>query len=167
MGDSVYTVGDRLKHAMAARRITATELAKKLGVSKSSVSNWMAGKGIGTPNLRELSKVLEVDYWWLATGVHERDAPVALATGWPTPVPAVAEAHAAYAVIEDGPEDITQNAAHSNAQVIDDALFCEIYKRLLPSQREELVKKAKELDLSNKLTLATLLRTYGEKLNGQ
>ena len=62
----IATTSDRLRKAMELRNMTQAELAKKTGIDKSSISNYL--KGTYEPkqlSVYKLSKALNVDEMWL------------------------------------------------------------------------------------------------------
>lgn len=61
------TVGGRIAYARAARGLTMEQLAGKVGVSKSAISQWEGGRieTMKAHHLLKLAKVLEVSPKWL------------------------------------------------------------------------------------------------------
>lgn len=58
---------DRLKEAMAIRKVKQTELSEKTGINKPSISCYLAGKYEPKQTaLYKIGKVLEVSEMWLA-----------------------------------------------------------------------------------------------------
>lgn len=64
------SIGDRVRQARQAAGFTQPELAKKVGVSKASVSFWETGetKNLAGRHLYSLANVLNVAPEWLITG---------------------------------------------------------------------------------------------------
>ena len=64
----------RFVEAMEAKSMTQGEIAKKLGTSKSLVSNWANNKTVpALKNCKKLSKLLSVSIEYLLTGIEEFD----------------------------------------------------------------------------------------------
>ena len=62
-------IGHRIKEAREGKRISQGELARRLGVSQPSISDWENGKTEpSVENMRALAVELEVWFEWLATG---------------------------------------------------------------------------------------------------
>lgn len=65
----IETLGKRLREKRLERRLTQSEVAKKVGVKRSAVSQWEADdtqpKG---KNLTILCQILDCDINWLQTG---------------------------------------------------------------------------------------------------
>lgn len=71
----------RLQKAIAAKKITASELSRLSGVGKSDISNYVNGKYLAKQEkVLALARALDVDPGWLMTGeepVHkERKMPI-------------------------------------------------------------------------------------------
>lgn len=66
---------DRLRKALIAKRINASELSRLSGIGKSDISNYLNGKYLAKQNkVYLLAKALDVDPGWLITGVEpEKD----------------------------------------------------------------------------------------------
>lgn len=62
------SVSRRLQVAMQARNITATKLAYALGISKSSVSDWLKGGGLNIQNAAAMALELNLSLDWLLLG---------------------------------------------------------------------------------------------------
>jgi transcriptional regulator with XRE-family HTH domain len=59
-------VSDRIGQSLVEQGVSATELAKRLGVSRSLVSHWVAGRRDPSAEvLRRIAEVLHVDSGWL------------------------------------------------------------------------------------------------------
>lgn len=59
----------RLQKALAAKRITASELSRLSGVGKADISNYLNGKYLAKQDkVFLLAKALDVDPGWLLTG---------------------------------------------------------------------------------------------------
>lgn len=60
---------ERLEEAMQIRKISASKLAEKSGLSKSSISRYLSGDySAGRKNIFLLAKALNVDEGWLMGG---------------------------------------------------------------------------------------------------
>lgn len=67
-------IGPRIKGSREQRRLSQGELARRVGVSQPTVSDWENGKTEPTvDNMRSLAVELEVCFEWLATGRGPRD----------------------------------------------------------------------------------------------
>ena len=69
----------RIRTARMRARMSQTELAELLGVSRSAVGNWESAKGRVSPSserLSELALATGVSYEWLATGRGTLLAPI-------------------------------------------------------------------------------------------
>lgn len=65
----VETFGKRLKEKRLERRITQAEVAKKIGVKRSAVSQWEADETLPRgKNLTLLCQVLSCDINWIQNG---------------------------------------------------------------------------------------------------
>lgn len=64
------SISERLKFALNLRGVTAAELARRLNVSKASVSLWLSAttKDLAATNALNAAKVLDVDPYWLVFG---------------------------------------------------------------------------------------------------
>lgn len=69
------TIGQRLRIARKKRGVTQPELAKKVGVTKSSVSQWETGltKNMDSGNLLGICRSLKIRPEWLQYGKGEMD----------------------------------------------------------------------------------------------
>lgn len=68
------TLGDRLKAARKAAKLTQTELAEKAGLRwQSLVANVETGGQDGTTHIAKFAKVLGVSPLWLETGAGPRE----------------------------------------------------------------------------------------------
>lgn len=67
------TISQRLQKAMREREITATNLAYTLGVSKSSVSDWLKGGGLTLNNVASIAVELNLSLDWLLLGKGSMD----------------------------------------------------------------------------------------------
>lgn len=57
---------ERLKLALLKRGMRPTDLAQKLDVSRSSISQYTTGARVPSPALcQRIAEALNVDYWWL------------------------------------------------------------------------------------------------------
>lgn len=68
------TIGDRIKKQRKSLDLTQEELGTKIGVTKSSVSQWESGmtKSLTGKNLTGLAEALGVTEKWLVTGKGEK-----------------------------------------------------------------------------------------------
>lgn len=71
------TIGQRLKQVRKERGLTQVELAARVGMKQSTLSDLELGKSAGTTNLAVVASVLGVNALWLETGRGERVAVVA------------------------------------------------------------------------------------------
>ena len=65
---SIVSISDRIAQRARELGLKQTDIAKKTGASKASVSNWFSGKDSPTRFVIELSKVLKCDPEWLLDG---------------------------------------------------------------------------------------------------
>lgn len=64
--EKLRVFSERLRTRMARLSLQANEVAEKLGVEPSAVSNWMAGKNLAKgENMRKLTGLLECSATWL------------------------------------------------------------------------------------------------------
>ncbi|MBE6746817.1 MAG: helix-turn-helix transcriptional regulator [Ruminococcaceae bacterium] len=57
----VYDIGDKIKNLRERNNMTQTEMAKKLGITRSSVNGWEMGiSAPSTQSIVELSKLFDV-----------------------------------------------------------------------------------------------------------
>lgn len=68
------TIGTRLKQARKAAQLTQVELAKRVGLNQSTLSDLEIGKSVGSTSLAALAHALGVNALWLETGRGEREA---------------------------------------------------------------------------------------------
>lgn len=109
-------IGTRIRSAREAITLNQTDLAKRLGVSQPTVSDWENGRTEPTvDNLRVLAVELEVYFEWLATGRGQREFKAGVAQG-------VAE----YRVKKEQPAD--------------EAALIGIYKKLSVPRRDALLE---------------------------
>jgi len=65
-------LADRIAKARKSRKLSQTQLATVLGVSRGACGQWEAGfSPPSSKRLADLARVLEVPYEWLATGRGE------------------------------------------------------------------------------------------------
>ena len=65
------SIADRLGHAMAANRINASELARRVGVSRQVISQYRSGKSVPrVPTIRRICQELNIDVDWFL-GLNE------------------------------------------------------------------------------------------------
>lgn len=76
------TVGGRISYARAARGLTQEQLAAKVGVTKSAISQWERGgiEKLTAANMLKLAKTLEASAEWLWYGKdeHGKDIPMGM-----------------------------------------------------------------------------------------
>lgn len=82
------TLAERLRYAMEVlptRKIKGVEVARAVGVTPPSVSDWLSGKSksMEGENLIRVSKFLKVDSTWLATGKGSPE--IVAGTNFPVP----------------------------------------------------------------------------------
>lgn len=112
---SVMKIGHRIKESRELRRLSQGELARRVGVSQPTVSEWENGKTEPTvDNMRALAVELHVCFEWLATGRGRRDYR-----------PGAAEPPAEYRVPPEPPADEQQLQA--------------LYRKLSPARRQALL----------------------------
>lgn len=72
------TVGGRIAYARAARGLTQDQLAGKVGVTKSAISQWEGGRieSMKAHHLLKLAKVLEVSPKWLWEWKDDQGEPI-------------------------------------------------------------------------------------------
>src|SRR5690349_17191257 len=72
------TVGGRIQSARVARGLTMDQLATKVGVTKSSISQWESGKisNLTADNLLKLSNILQVSARWIWLGKDQHGNPL-------------------------------------------------------------------------------------------
>lgn len=64
--DNLYIIKDRLNEAMQKRGITASELSKRTGLNKSSVSRYLTGENIPRSlAIGKMAKALRVNPAWV------------------------------------------------------------------------------------------------------
>lgn len=60
---------DRLDEAIKIRKINASQLSEKTGISRSSISRYLSGNySAGQTNTYKIASALNVDYGWLMGG---------------------------------------------------------------------------------------------------
>jgi len=67
--------GERLKNVIKSSSITQKELAEKIGVSKTSINNYVNGRIPDVAILYSLSSFLGVTIEWLLTGKELKETP--------------------------------------------------------------------------------------------
>lgn len=74
MTSLLTSLGHRIQSSRKAARMTQQELGDRVGVGKSSVSQWESGfvKELSGTNLVKTAQALGVDPIWLATGKGEK-----------------------------------------------------------------------------------------------
>lgn len=76
------TLADRLKHARLRADVSQTELAKRAGVSQTTIAAMETGRSIGSRHIVAISKALGVDPEWLAVGpALTHDSPIRVGSG--------------------------------------------------------------------------------------
>lgn len=66
--DSMTSLGQNLRTARKAAKLTQTQLAKRAGVSCTTVSDIERGRNQSSKDLYELAQALKVSVEWLMTG---------------------------------------------------------------------------------------------------
>ncbi|WP_205191562.1 LexA family transcriptional regulator [Burkholderia sp. LMG 13014] len=89
MADSEKGLATRLQHARMSQNITQAELARRAGVSQSTIANVESGRNAGTKFLVPLADALGVHVRWLLEGrgpvqVRSSDKPGSV-VAWETP----------------------------------------------------------------------------------
>lgn len=108
-------IGNRIRESREQKTLSQSELARRLGVSQPTVSDWENGKTEpSVDNLRTLAVELDVWFEWIVTGRGPRNF-----------TPEVREAQHEYRVERELPLDELQLQA--------------IYRRLSPARREALL----------------------------
>lgn len=71
------TLSERINAALEYRKMSQSELARRLGVTRQAVSLWCAAgtKDISATNAMLIAKELEVDPYWLVLGKGEMKPP--------------------------------------------------------------------------------------------
>ena len=79
MADNLQTMGQRIRAARQRDQISQSDLADRIGVSASTVSQWEIGKvrGLEPRALRAIARVLEVNEEWLSYGTGPMGSDVA------------------------------------------------------------------------------------------
>lgn len=81
-GNVPKAIGQRLAEARDDRRLSQTDIAGALGVSRGAVGQWETGQTTpSTENLAEAALELRVSFDWLATGRGEKLLPAPAPTG--------------------------------------------------------------------------------------
>lgn len=78
-GRSVQTVGERLKEARKARKLTQAQLAKMAKIAQGTISDLEVGRNQSSAHLPMLGALLGVSSLWLQTGKGVREAEAAVA----------------------------------------------------------------------------------------
>ena len=72
---SALSTGERLGLVLDARRIAQAELARRLGVSPSTVNHWLTDRNkLGLDDCKLIGKATDVNPVWLGFGVGPMDA---------------------------------------------------------------------------------------------
>ena len=69
-------IADRIKAARESKSMTKAELARRVCVSRASVSMWEDGKNISIHNIHRIASVLDVAPEWLQYGVDDNTVKV-------------------------------------------------------------------------------------------
>lgn len=79
MADNPQTMGQRIRAARQRDQTSQSDLADRIGVSASTVSQWESGKvrGLEPRALRAIARVLEVNEEWLSYGTGPMGSDVA------------------------------------------------------------------------------------------
>ena len=67
------TIGQRLRQARKAAKLTQEELAIRTGIKQSTLSDLELGKSAGSTSCATIAHALNVDALWLETGRGSRD----------------------------------------------------------------------------------------------
>jgi transcriptional regulator with XRE-family HTH domain len=64
------TIGERIRWLLEARGYTQVELASKMGITQSAISNWLTGasRKPNAPSLLRLAAALDANPHWVITG---------------------------------------------------------------------------------------------------
>lgn len=60
--------GERIRQVMDYAQRNQSRFAEELGVTHTSIGNWLKGKGPGTDKLRQVATKYGVSFEWLSTG---------------------------------------------------------------------------------------------------
>lgn len=113
-------IGNRIRESREEKTLSQSELARRLGVSQPTVSDWENGKTEpSVDNLRTLAVELDVWFEWIVTGRGPRNFTAE-----------VQESQREYRVERELPED----ERHLQA----------VYRRLSPARREALLAFLKQ-----------------------
>jgi transcriptional regulator with XRE-family HTH domain len=117
----------RIRKARRIAVLSQQELARRLEVTRSAVSNWEADAGVSpaTDRLVELARVLHVSFEWLATGRGE------MRLGGPFVEAGVREAGA----VVDCPHELNLLQAYRRAPARVKALLHEMAELHAPARR--------------------------------
>ncbi len=72
LSQPMVTIGQRIKQARQKLSLTQAELARRLDISRASVSIWESGGNVSQENVLKLTKILRVRPEWLQYGVEAR-----------------------------------------------------------------------------------------------
>lgn len=64
-------IGERIRIVIKERNISSSELSKRLGVSKASVSQWIKGKNLTLKTLALLSSELDISLNWIIYNIGD------------------------------------------------------------------------------------------------
>lgn len=154
---------------MLKNGVSQAALAEKLGLTRGGVNHWFRTESVTFSRIPEIAAALGTTWWYLLTGDESQTEPPDMRlignpphTLYMGPPKTDAEIESEFGYMSGMASD------EINAQILESSQdgateevgFMEIYSRLLPSQKAEIHALARKLDMNNKLTLATLLRTY-------
>jgi len=71
------SIGTRIREARKESKLTQIELAKKVGMKQSTLSELETGESAGTTNLAQIAAALRVNALWLETGKGDRQPSLA------------------------------------------------------------------------------------------
>ncbi|VAW75862.1 hypothetical protein MNBD_GAMMA12-637 [hydrothermal vent metagenome] len=66
-------IAQRIKQARESKGISKAELARRVAVSRASVSMWEDGKNVSSANILKIAGVLDVAPEWIQYGVGEEN----------------------------------------------------------------------------------------------
>ena len=66
-------IAQRIKQARESKGISKAELARRVSVSRASVSMWEDGKNVSSANILKIATVLDVAPEWIQYGVGEEN----------------------------------------------------------------------------------------------
>lgn len=97
------TFAERLRAARRAAKLSQVQLAKKTGLSQTTISNIESGRNDGSREILQLAKALKVNAEWLLNGVGPRE-------GQPEDEPMIARFALVYEQVSDEGRAFLANA---------------------------------------------------------